>query len=141
MLAPLSGPQRLDLAAALGSARTLLESSPGRDFVIRTFRPGDLALLASRQAILYREEYGWASVSNTTCWNTVAAFLGGFSKAATNAGSPRWRRHGRVDPVTDEATGSRACGSSTSSRWRVPRIGDALIRACLGFAREPAMRR
>jgi DNA-binding MarR family transcriptional regulator/GNAT superfamily N-acetyltransferase len=138
MLAPLSSAQRTDLAAALGSARTLLDPRPSRDFAVRTFRSGDLALLASRQAILYRQEYGWGVGLEHNVLETVTAFLGGFKEgrdqcwiaevAGAMAGSIM---------LTDEGEGlSRLRLFYVEPMARGRGIGDALIRACLGFARE-----
>jgi DNA-binding MarR family transcriptional regulator/GNAT superfamily N-acetyltransferase len=138
MLAPLSPAQRLDLAAALGSARTLLDPHPDRDFAIRTVRPGDLGLLASRQAILYREEYGWGVGLEHNILETVAAFLGGF-KAGRDQGWIAEVAGAMVGSIllTDEGDGlSRLRLFYVEPMARGRGVGDALIRACLGFARE-----
>ena len=138
MLTPLTPTQRTDLAAALGAARTLLDPTPGRDFSIRTFRAGDLGLLASRQAILYREDYGWGPGLEHNILETVAEFRARYREgrdqcwiaevAGAMAGSIL---------LTDEGGGlSRLRLFYVEPMARGRGIGDALIRACLGFARD-----
>jgi len=85
MLAPLTPTQRLDLGAALGEARTLLDPTPDRDFSIRTWRTGDMGMLAARQSILYRVEYGWGRGLEHNIAETVAGFLGGYREGRDQA--------------------------------------------------------
>ena len=75
MLRNLSAPQQGDLTAALGAARTMLDPRPGKDFTLRSFRVGDLGMLAARQAILYRHDYGWGRGLEHNIAETVADFL------------------------------------------------------------------
>ena len=55
----LDGPARRRLTVALEAARDLLEAKEPPAFEIRPFRVGDMGLIASRQSILYQEQYGW----------------------------------------------------------------------------------
>lgn len=50
---------RQALTGALGLARALLGGGDEPAYLIRTFRPGDLAMIAARQSILYAEGWGW----------------------------------------------------------------------------------
>jgi DNA-binding MarR family transcriptional regulator/GNAT superfamily N-acetyltransferase len=142
MLAPLTGSQRLDLAAALGAARTLLDPAPDRAFSLRTWRAGDMGLLASRQAILYRDEYGWGRGLEANIAETVGAFVANFKEGRDQA----W-----IAEVADAMAGSILLTDEGDGLCRLRLfyvepmargrgIGDALVRACLGFVRETGYR-
>lgn len=142
MLQPLSPTQHVDLAAALGSARTLLDPAPARDFSIRTFRSGDLGMLTARQSILYRDEQGWGRGLEHNITETCAGFLANY-------------REGRDQCWIAEVAGAMA-GSimltdegGDHSRLRLfyvepiargRGIGDALVKTCLAFARSAGYR-
>ena len=71
--------QRRDrLVAALETAQDLLEGKATRDFEIRTFRGGDMGLIASRQSILYQQQYGWSSAIEVNEGEITTAFLRNF---------------------------------------------------------------
>lgn len=69
----LGAADRETLVAAL-SAVTGLLSGDEAPWHIRTFRPGDLASIAARQAILY-ESYGWGRPMEVLLGEITAAFL------------------------------------------------------------------
>jgi len=142
MLTPLTQAQRLDLAAALGAARTLLDPAPDRDFKIRSWRTGDMGLLASRQAILYREEYGWGRGLEANVAETVGAFVANFKEGRDQAwiAEVAGAMAGSI-LLTDEGDGLcrlRLFYVEPMARGRG--IGDALVKTCLGFARETGYR-
>ena len=68
--------ERETLVAALGAVTALLSGHNAR-WHIRTFRTGDLALIASRQSILY-EEWGWNPAMEILQGAITAAFLRDF---------------------------------------------------------------
>jgi DNA-binding MarR family transcriptional regulator/GNAT superfamily N-acetyltransferase len=142
MLSALSPTQQADLAAALGAARTLLDPAPARHFQIRSFRAGDVGLLAARQSILYLAEYGWGRGLEQNIAETCAAFLANYREgrdacwiaevAGAMAGSIM---------LTDEGDGlSRLRLFYVEPMARGRGIGDALMNTCLGFARETGYR-
>jgi DNA-binding MarR family transcriptional regulator/N-acetylglutamate synthase-like GNAT family acetyltransferase len=142
MLSPLSPTQHNDLAAALGAARTLLDPAPPRHFQIRTFRAGDVGLLAARQSILYLAEYGWGRGLEHNIAETCAAFLANYREgrdqcwiaevAGAMAGSIM---------LTDEGDGlSRLRLFYVEPMARGRGVGEALVKTCLGFAREAGYR-
>jgi DNA-binding MarR family transcriptional regulator/N-acetylglutamate synthase-like GNAT family acetyltransferase len=142
MLAPLTATQRLDLAAALGAARTMLDPSPDRAFSIRTWRTGDMGLLASRQSILYREDYGWGRGLEANIAETVGAFVANFKEGRDQAwiAEVAGAMAGSI-LLTDEGDGLcrlRLFYVEPMARGRG--IGDALVRTCLAFARETGYR-
>jgi DNA-binding MarR family transcriptional regulator/ribosomal protein S18 acetylase RimI-like enzyme len=140
MLDRLAPTQRADLVAALGSARLLLDPSPAekRGFTLRTFRPGDMGMIAARQSILYREVYGWGPEIEALECETVSAFLKNFRP---------WREQcwiAEVDGVmagsvflTDEGDGlSRLRLLYVEPFARGLGIGGTLVSTCLSFARD-----
>jgi DNA-binding MarR family transcriptional regulator/ribosomal protein S18 acetylase RimI-like enzyme len=69
---------RRDVTGALVLARLRLDPASGRQVAIRTFRTGDMGLIAARQAQLYEQEKGWGRGLEVAVTDTVAAFLRGF---------------------------------------------------------------
>jgi DNA-binding MarR family transcriptional regulator/GNAT superfamily N-acetyltransferase len=142
MVERLSASQRRDLIAALGAARALLDAQLTRDFAIRTVCAGDLPLIASRQAILYRDAYGWGRALEANVTETAFGFLRGDASS---------RSEGWVAEVggamagsvllTDEGEGLSRLRLLYVEPWARGRgIGEALVTTCLAFAREAGYR-
>ncbi len=137
MLQPLAPSARADLVAALGTARVLLGAPPPA-FTIRTFRTGDMGLVAARQSILYTEVYGWGRGIEINIGETTAAFLRNFKPGREQC----WIAE--VDGVmagsvflTDEGDGlCRLRLLYVEPLARGLGVGKALVRTCLAFARE-----
>ncbi len=77
VLEPLGDAGRAALADSLRTARVLLggEALP---WTIRTFRPGDMGMIAARQAILYEAGYGWGRPMEVLLGDVVTGFLRDF---------------------------------------------------------------
>src|SRR4051794_29208862 len=73
MIGSLADSDRAALAGALGAARALLGGGTA-PWHIRTFRAGDLAMIAARQSILY-EVYGWGRPMEILQSEITTAFL------------------------------------------------------------------
>ena len=137
MLAPLAPSARTDLVAALGTARVLLDA-PRPAFTIRTFRAGDMGMIAARQSILYAETYGWGRGLEIVEGEVTTAFLRNFKPGREQC----WVAE--VDGVmagsvflTDEGEGlSRLRLLYVEPFARGLGIGGALVSGCIGFARE-----
>ncbi|HEY1749860.1 MAG TPA: bifunctional helix-turn-helix transcriptional regulator/GNAT family N-acetyltransferase [Caulobacteraceae bacterium] len=138
MLDRLAPPQQADLVAALGSARTLLDPAPSRDFTIRTFRAGDAGQILARQSVLYLEEYGWGRGAEHNIAEALTAFLANYQEGreqcwvAETAGAIA----GSI-LLTDEGGGGcrlRLFYVEPMARGRG--IGEALVTTCLAFARQ-----
>jgi len=138
MLRPLAPAQQADLVAALGEARTLLDPTPDKTFSVRTWRTGDLGLMAARQPAFYKDVYGWGRGLELNIVDATANFLRNFKEgrdqgwvaevAGAMAGSVL---------ITDEGGGLcrlRLLYVEPMARGRG--IGDHLVELCLGFARE-----
>ena len=121
--------------AALGAVTALL-SGQSAPWQIRTFRTGDLALIASRQSILY-EPYGWRRPMEILQGEVTTAFLREFKPgreqcwvadcAGTMAGAVLL-----VD-AGDDVGQLRLLHVEPWARGRG--IGQALVAECVGFAR------
>lgn len=141
MLEPLRPVQRNDLATALATARALLGGAPD-GFTIRTFRTGDMGMIAARQSILYAEENGWGRGIEIVEGEVTAAFLKNFKPGREQC----WVAD--VDGVmagsiflTDEGDGlSRLRLLYVEPFARGRGIGEALVATCLAFARDVGYR-
>src|SRR5687768_13499899 len=51
-----------------------------KSYSIRTFRPGDMGLICSRQAVLYNDGYGWGWGMEALLGEITSAFLRNFKE-------------------------------------------------------------
>jgi DNA-binding MarR family transcriptional regulator/N-acetylglutamate synthase-like GNAT family acetyltransferase len=127
---------RATLVEALAAARALLggDSAPWH---IRTFRTGDLAMIAARQSILY-EPYGWGRPMEILQGEITTAFLRDFKpgreqcwvaeRAGTMAGAVL---------IVDAGNNVGQLRLLHVEPWaRGLGIGGALVAECVAFARE-----
>ena len=138
ILLRLDEPARARLSAALTVSAMLLQGHRPPAFTMRTFRPGDMGLLVSRQAILYHEAYGWNANIEVNESEVVAAFLKGFKPGRDECwiAEVDGEMAGSV-LVTDEGDGLARLRLLYVEPWAQGRgIGVALVRACLEFARK-----
>jgi DNA-binding MarR family transcriptional regulator/GNAT superfamily N-acetyltransferase len=132
-----------ELAQALTKARLLLDPSASDVFTLRPARVGEISLVASRQAVLYAASHGWGHGLETLEAETTAAFLRNFDPAreACWVADIGGVMAGAVF-LTDEGDGLgrlRLLHVEPFARRRG--IGDALVRACIEFAREKGYRK
>jgi DNA-binding MarR family transcriptional regulator/GNAT superfamily N-acetyltransferase len=129
---------RRRLAGSLDAARHILERRQNAfSFSLRPFQPGDMGLIASRQAILYREYYGWNANIEVSIGEVTTAFLRNFkpSREQCWAAEANGQLAGSVF-LTDEGNGlSRLRLLYVEPMFQGLGIGDALVSACIGFAR------
>lgn len=107
-------------------------------YTIRTFRPGDMGLVCSRQAILYDEGYGWGRPMEALLGEITSAFLRNF-------------KPGREQCWIAELDGAMAGsvfvtdGGDNVAKLRLLYVepsarglglGNDLVRHCVEFARE-----
>lgn len=127
-----------DLVQALTKARLLLDPDAPVEFVIRPARIGEVSQVAARQSILYAASHGWGRELETLEAETTAAFLRRFKPgleqcwvadlAGTMAGAVFLTHEG------DGVARLRLLHVEPFARRRG--IGEALVAACVGFARD-----
>jgi DNA-binding MarR family transcriptional regulator/GNAT superfamily N-acetyltransferase len=134
----LDGPARRRLTVTLEAARDLLETKEPPTFEIRPFRVGDMGLIASRQSILYKEQYGWNRAIEVQEGDVTTNFLRNFKPDREQC----W-----IAEVDGQMAGSifLADEGDSVSRLRLlyvepvfqgRGIGDALVSSCIVFARS-----
>jgi DNA-binding MarR family transcriptional regulator/N-acetylglutamate synthase-like GNAT family acetyltransferase len=137
-LGRLSPVEQDDLVQALTKARLLLDRQGAGDLRIRPARAGEVSQVAARQSMLYAASQGWGRELEVLEAKTVAAFLRDFKPGREQC----WVAEidgamaGAVF-LTDEGHGTarlRLLHVEPFARRRG--VGDALVRECIGFARE-----
>lgn len=134
----LSAVEQDDLVQALTKARLLLNPDASLEFIIRPARTGEVSQVAARQSILYAASHGWGHELETLEAETTAAFLRCFTPGqeqcwvADLAGVMA----GAVF-LTNEGNGlARLRLLHVEPFARRRGIGDALVSACVEFARN-----
>ena len=138
MLERLAPGQQRDLIAALGMTTAMLSPSPRKGFALRTFRVGDLAMLAARQSILYDEMHGWGRGLELVESEYTTQFLRQFIPGREQCwiAEAEGAMAGSV-MLTDEGEGlARLRLMYVEPFARGRSIGDALVGTCVAFARE-----
>ena len=129
------------LVHALATVRLLLGHEEAA-FHIRSFRPGDLAAIASRQSILYAD-YGWGRPMEILQGEVTTAFLRDFKRDREQC----WiaERAGQMAGailLVDAGEGVGQLRLLHVEPWaRGLGIGRALVDECVGFARQAGYRK
>jgi DNA-binding MarR family transcriptional regulator/GNAT superfamily N-acetyltransferase len=136
-IAGLDADARERLADALATVRQLLGDPIDDPWHIRTARPGDLALIASRQTILYDRDYGWGRPMEVLQSEVTTAFLRDFKPGREQC----WvaDRHGRMlgaIMIVDAGEGvAQLRLLHVEPDARGMGVGGALVDQCIAFAR------
>ncbi|WP_447041977.1 bifunctional helix-turn-helix transcriptional regulator/GNAT family N-acetyltransferase [Streptomyces sp. DSM 118878] len=145
LVADVPAADRARLAAAMRTVRGILEGTDRRRASVRLRepRPGDLGLIVQRHGALYAAEYGW----NTEYEGLVARIVADFAQDHDPLLERVWiaeldgRPVGSVMCVRDEAPGTaRLRLLLVEPDARGLGIGDQLVSACIGFARDAGYR-
>ena len=137
VLARLMNAERVRLTTALRVAEELLDGQTS-EVTIRTFRPGDMGLIVSRQAILYHEVYGWNAGIEANEAEVVAAFLRDFKPGREQCwiAEASGEMTGSVF-LTDEGAGLCRLRLLYVEPWAQGRgVGASLVTTCLEHARS-----
>ena len=137
MLARLREAERIRLAATLRVAQALLDGQSGQ-VTIRAFRPGDMGLVVSRQAVLYHETYGWNAGIEANEAEVVAAFLRNFKPDREQCwiAETDGEMAGSIF-LTDEGGGLCRLRLLYVEPWAQGRgVGASLVETCLEHARR-----
>jgi DNA-binding MarR family transcriptional regulator/GNAT superfamily N-acetyltransferase len=136
-LAGLADADRRALTAALDSVQALLGGSGVAPYAIRTFRTGDMGMIAARQSILY-EPFDWGRPMEALQGEITAAFVRDYKpgrdqcwiaeRAGVMAGSVM---------LVDVGDGVAKLRLLYVEPWaRGLGIGGALVDRCIAFARD-----
>lgn len=135
-------PERDRLVSALTLAQGLLDPAPSRSFTLRSFRAGDMGMIAARQAILYRETFGWSAEIEVVVGQVTTDFLRDFKPGREQCwiAEVEGMMAGSVI-LTDEGDGvCRLRLLYVEPFAQGLGIGHALVSACTDFAREAGYR-
>lgn len=144
LLAPLPPSDRRRLADAMWTIRTLLgDDVPGAAVLIRPPRLGDIALVASRQAQVYADEFGW----DGSYEGLAAEIAGKFAQAHDPAREACWIAEWRGDVagsifVVDAGKGvAQLRLLYVEPKARGLGIGRLLVEQVVRFARDKGYRK
>jgi len=145
LLAHLDEAEQARVVAAMGTIERLIEreTAPGRHYVLRPHRPGDMGWVVERHGMLYAAEYGWGRQIEALTAEIVAAFLKNSDPA---------REHCWIAEMDGERVGSVFLVRETDEVARLrlllvePRarglgLGRDLVRQCIAFARSASYRK
>jgi DNA-binding MarR family transcriptional regulator/ribosomal protein S18 acetylase RimI-like enzyme len=129
---------RLALEGALAVIQGLLGGAPDPGWCIRTFRAGDMGMIAARQSILYAEGWGWGGPMEILQGEVTTDFLRNFKPGREQC----WvaERAGMMAGSVLLVDGGKSVAKLRLlyvEPWaRGLGIGHALVDECIRFARE-----
>jgi DNA-binding MarR family transcriptional regulator/GNAT superfamily N-acetyltransferase len=131
------------IGALLNEASELLFENPPSDWTMRTFRPGDMGIISARQAILYREGWGWDYQLEALIGEITVSFLRDFKEGREQCwvAERDGRMLGAVFLVEEDEDAARLRLLHVEPQARGLGIGAALVHQCTLFAREAGYQR
>jgi DNA-binding MarR family transcriptional regulator/N-acetylglutamate synthase-like GNAT family acetyltransferase len=137
-IAHLTEHDRAALVGALETVSALLGEGRALPWHLRTFKPGDMGMIAARQSILYHEHWGWGTQLEALEGEITANFLRDFKPGREQC----WvaERGGRMIGAIfcvdsgDNAAQLRLLHVEPEARGLG--IGEALVRTCVEFAKD-----
>ena len=143
LLAPLEEDGAIRLTNALSEASELLFGNNQFEWFLREFRPGDLGHVCARQAILYREDWGWGDKLEALMMEICAAYLRHFKPGKEQCwiAERGGRMLGSVFVASEDHETARLRMLYVEPEARGLGVGSALVRQCTEFAREAGYKR
>lgn len=143
LLAHLDKDGAVRLLNALDEAGDLLFREIQSDWSLRELRPGDLGHLCSRQAILYREHWGWGDGLEALMMEICAAYLRDFKPGKEQGwiAERNGRMLGSVFVANEDHETARLRMLYVEPEARGLGVGSALVRQCTQFARDAGYKR
>jgi DNA-binding MarR family transcriptional regulator/GNAT superfamily N-acetyltransferase len=138
IFAKLGRGQASQLVSALATAQSILQGGQTAAFTLRPFKPGDMGLVVARQTLLYTAQYGFNANIEVNEGEVTAAFLKNYKPGREQC----WIAEvggimaGSIF-LTDEQNGlARLRLLYVEPDFQGRGIGDALVAACIAFARS-----
>lgn len=137
-IAHLTETDRRQLVGALATVAALLGEGRSLPWQIRTFQPGDMGLITSRQSILYHEHWGWGTALEALEAEITATFLREFRPGRDQCwiAEQGGRMMGAVFCVDSGDNAAQLRLLHVEPEARGQGIGETLVRTCIAFARE-----
>ena len=131
------------IGSLLSEAGELLFDKSPPDWSMRTFRPGDMGMISARQAILYREGWGWDYQLEALIGEITVNFLRDFKEGREQCwvAERDGRMLGAVFLVEEDNETARLRLLHVEPEARGLGIGAALVHQCTLFAREAGYKR
>jgi DNA-binding MarR family transcriptional regulator/GNAT superfamily N-acetyltransferase len=131
------------IGALLSEAGQLLFDDSKSDWSMRTFRPGDMGMISARQAILYRQGWGWDYQLEALIGEITVKFLRDFKEGREQCwiAERDGRMLGAVFLIEDDAETARLRLLHVEPEARGQGIGAALVHQCTLFARAAGYKR
>ena len=133
--------------ALLGAMETiqgiLAKTAYGSDYILRRDRVGDLGLVASRQSLIYEQEYGWDKSYEALVAKILTEFVGRDDDVHERA----WiaERHGTIMGsvylMKEDADTARLRLLYVEPHARGLGLGKKLVSECTAFARQAGYKR
>ena len=121
----------------------LVKTAAGPDYILRRDRVGDLGLVASRQGLIYEQEYGWDKTYEALVAKILTEFVG--RNDAVNERAWIAENHGTilgsVYLMREDAETARLRLLYVEPQARGLGLGKKLVSECTTFAREAGYKR
>lgn len=143
LLRPLGEDGARRLANSLDQAGDLLFSDAEADWSMRELEPGDLGQVCARQAILYREHWGWGDGLEALMLEICATYLRDFKPGLEQGwiAERDGRMLGSIFVAQEDRETARLRMLYVEPEARGLGIGAALVRQCTEFARAAGYKR
>ncbi|NNE49077.1 MAG: bifunctional helix-turn-helix transcriptional regulator/GNAT family N-acetyltransferase [Altererythrobacter sp.] len=138
LLAPLGDDGARCVTNSLDQAGDLLFRDTLSDWSLRELKPGDLGHLCARQAILYREHWGWGEGLEALMMEICADYLRNFKPGKEQGwiAERNGRMLGSVFVANEDHETARLRMLYVEPEARGLGVGSALVRQCTQFARD-----
>ena len=131
------------LLAALETVQGILAKTDVADYILRRDRVGDLGIVASRQGLIYEQEYGWDKTYEALAAKILSEFVGRNDAVNERAWIAESHRAilGSVYLMKEDSDTARLRLLYVEPRARGLGLGKKLVSECTEFARAAGYKR